>query len=234
MAIPNPDVIITGELVNLFGVATDTSMPPNFGSIEVALCGYGSFTPEVTGAKIALGTQGIAALPASDPNAGKFEILLFSNTIITPPQTYYTITIKNENGDIIQVEAYTLTPGQYDITELIPIDPDQPPPVIPTPPPTPEILDVAWSGTPVFDGTDYTAFSFTLQGDATATIQNMVPGNLYTFIIRQDGNGNHILTWPAGCHGATSSNLQANGTTTQTFVAFDANNLFAIAPGTYL
>lgn len=229
-----PNVIVTGELITLFTVAGAGNAAPEFGSLDVALCGYGSFTPEIQGAKISLMTQSIAMQPPNDPSAGNFEILLYSNDLITPPGTYYTFTVRNANGDIVQCEAYILSNGQYDLTQLTPIDPDQPPPILPTPAPAPEILYVPADWNMVFDGSTYTAFTTTLPGNVNApTIQNMVPGNLYTFVIIQDGSGGHIFTWPAGCHGATAPNLQPNGMVTQTFIAFDATNLYAIAPGAY-
>ena len=86
----------------------------------------------------------------------------------------------------------------------------------------------------VFDGTTYIGFKTTLTGNVTSSVaQNMKPGNLYTFIIVQDGVGGHSFAWPANLHNATSIDPLPNTTTIQTFVADENGALWPVGPGTY-
>jgi hypothetical protein len=66
-----------------------------------------------------------------------------------------------------------------------------------------------------------------------ATIQNMIPGNLYTFIIFQDGTGGHAFGWPVNAYNPTPINLLASGYTVQTFVALDGGALYSIGAGSW-
>lgn len=217
-----PDVIITGGLITVFSVAGGSSPQPEFGSLDVALCGYGSYVPEIEGAKISLITQSVTMQPPTDANPGKFEILLYSNPLITPAGTYYTFTVKDANGDIVQCEAYAiLSSGQYDITQLTPFDPTQPPAPLP-----PQILNlllvVPYDPNAQFPGDQFTSWQITLAGDCSPTFVNLVNGNLYTIIILQDGAGHHAFNWPSNVHNASSIYQIPNGRTVQTFVAVDS------------
>jgi hypothetical protein len=92
---------------------------------------------------------------------------------------------------------------------------------------------------PEFDGSQYTAFKMTLDQDNTgAFLANIVPGNLYTFIIVQDAAGDHIFDWPTGpapmgTRNATPVSKEPNATTVQTFVADEFGMLYAISAATY-
>jgi hypothetical protein len=114
-----------------------------------------------------------------------------------------------------------------------PYDPNQPPP--PLPPLLQNLLQIlAASDAMVFDGTTYPSFKTTLPGNVTnAAIQNMAPGNLYTFIIVQDASGNHTFGWPPGVFNAARVDPEANSTTIQTFVADENSDLWPVGPATY-
>lgn len=200
------------------------------GSVDVALCGYGSMVPRVNGSALVARIT-TASLPA-DTN-GKVSFQLAGNDYITPAGTYYTVVVRDENGDIAQVNAYQFLGGQtYDLNSTDPYDPNLPPPPLPVPI-TNELEVLPAAGNMVFDGTNYTAFKTTISGPVDfATIQNMQPGNLYTFIIVQDSVGNNRFTWPPGIHNATAICPIANATTIQTFVADETGQLYSIAPGT--
>jgi hypothetical protein len=224
-----PDVQITGKLANIAGF---TSQPlasiPEEGSIDVALCGYGPQTPSVGGealfARITNTTIPVGA-------TGNFSVFLYSNAKVIPAGTYYTFTIRDANGDVVQTEAYYLEPGAWDLSNMQPYDPGQPPPPLP-PLIIPQLLIIAPSAEPVFDGTNFTAFQITLPGNVTqAFIQNMVPGNLYTFVLLQDSTGGHTFVWPTDTYNAGPINPTINGYTVQTFVALDDGSLWAIGPG---
>jgi hypothetical protein len=201
------------------------------GSVDVMLCGYGSQIPRVNGlALVARITT--ASLPAAADGTFMFE--LAGNDSIIPAGTYYTITIRDENGDIAQVNAYRfLGSGTYDLTLIDPYDPNQPPPPVP-PLITNMLLVVPWSDPMEFPGDVYTSFRTTLTGDVTSsTAPDTVQGNLYTFIIIQDATGGHAFSWPPNCYNASPINPNPNGITVQTFV-MGLNNLIPIGAATWM
>ena len=227
-----PDVHLFGKLNNVnsqtIGVSTQ-----ELGFVEIALCGYGAQIPRVPSEAVFARVTSDWPVNKNVPDNGTFTAYLFSNPLIEPQGTYYTVTIKDSNGDTVQVNAYQFpTAGDFDLDTLIPYDPGQPPPPLP-PLVIPQLQIVAPSANPVFDGTKFTAFQITLTGDAQAVIQNMIPGTLYTFIIMQDGAGNHRLGFPSSTRNTAPLNIQPNSTTTQTFVAIDGNVLYAIGGGTW-
>lgn len=66
------------------------------------------------------------------------------------------------------------------------------------------ILNVAFSATPVFDASLSNSFYLILSGNVTSsTIVNQYPGQRITFVIQQDGSGGHTFVWPGNVLGAT-------------------------------
>ena len=203
------------------------------GAVEVMLCGYGSQVPRVNGiGLIARITDSTSIVVAAD---GSFTFTVYGNDLITPAGTYYTVTIKDHNGNTAQVNAYRFlsSPPTYDLGLINPYDPNQPPPPLP-PLITNLLLIVPNANNMVFDGSGYTAFKTTLTGDVNIpTIQNMMPGNLYTFIILQNSVGGNKFVWPANMHNAASINPAPNGRLIQTFVAESDGSLWAIGAATW-
>lgn len=204
------------------------------GSLEVALCGYGAQFPRANDGTLARVMQQIMADPS-----GTYQFSTYGNDVIEPPGTYYTIAIKNSNGDIVQVNAYVVEQGgSYDLKDLVPFDPNQPPPPLPQPLSN-LLLVVPAEYAPHFDGSQYTTWLITLDQDVPgATIGGIVPGNLYTFIIEQDAVGNHLFIFPYGpppygTQNVTAVCLEPNSRTVQTFVADEDGMLWAIGPGTW-
>jgi hypothetical protein len=207
------------------------------GTVSVMLCGYGSMIPVIHGVAM------VARITTSQiPVAvdGTFSFTVAGNDQIAPAGTYYTVTVADDNGDVAQVNAYLfLGSGSYDLSTAQPFDPSQPPPIIP-PLIISQLLVVGWSNGPVFPGDQYTAFQITLAGDTEgAAVENMIQGNLYTFIIIQDAVGNHIFFWPGGLAPSGIRNpaipvcQSPNSITIQTFVAIDTTLLLPIGPATY-
>jgi hypothetical protein len=236
-----PDVTINGKLAAIVfqpqTAETPTASLPEFGTLQVALCNYGPKTPTVGGealmARVTVSEIGVAGQGSSAPEPGNFQFYLYSNQLIEPPGTYYTITTRDGNGDAVQTEAYYFEPGEWDLSTMLPFDPGQPPPPLP-PLIISQLQIVGPSPNPVFDGTNFTAFQITLPGDvAQAIFQNMIAGNLYTFIIIQDGTGNHAFGWPANAYNTTPIHQTPNTYTIQTFVADEGGSLYAIGPGTW-
>jgi len=200
------------------------------GSVDVQLCGYGSQVPRMNGvALVGRLTQNVVAL-----GDGSFTFTVYGNDQISPVGTYYTVTVKDNNGDIAQVNAYRFlnNTSSYDLNVIDGYDPNQPTPPLP-PLVTNLLLVVPWSAAPVFPGDTYTTFRITLAGDVTgATMPNTVQGNLYTFIIFQDTTGGHLFTWPTNISNATPVNPKPNGGTVQTFVR-GLSSLVPIGPATW-
>lgn len=215
---------VTGKLQDVLQAIED-------GSVEIALCGYGGRVPRKNGVAL----YGSATSDEVDVKAdGTFNLIVAGNDEIAPAGTYYTVTVKDNNGDVVQVNAYRfLGNTSYDLNLIDPYDPSQPPPPLP-PVITNQLLILPATVPMNFPGDTYTTFKVTLPGDVPqTTISGMVPGNLYTFIIVQDGTGNHLFTWPPGVHNATRVCPTPNFTTVQTFVADDRSELWAIGPGTW-
>jgi hypothetical protein len=226
-----PDVYLTGYLNNIM---SESSAPEplasqrEFGSVTIALRGYGPKTPRVAGEALLarVTTRTIPVNPATSETPGGFGAWLYSNQLIDPPGTYYTVSTADDNGDVVQTDAYFLETGQWDISDMQPYDPGQPPPPLP-PLIIPQLLIIPPSATPDFDGTNFTAFQLTLNQDAQATAENMVAGNLYTFIILQAATA-YNFTWPANAYNGSPISMQPNSYTIQTFVAIEGGVLYAI------
>jgi hypothetical protein len=221
-------------MANVTGNAYTVASGPKSALTHVSaqLAGYGSQNPRINGTGI---FTGIKTLDLEIDNVtGLFTVQLYGNDIIAPAGTYYVFTFANENGDIIQVNAYRFIDGQpYDLNLLDPYDPNQPPPPFP-PLITNLLLPVGAADDMIFPGDTYTAFTTILPGDVThPVVEGMVAGNLYTFIIKQDATGGHLLLWPSNVHNATRIMPTPNSTTVQTFVADGNGDLWAIGPGTW-
>jgi hypothetical protein len=229
---------ITGHI----GPPVDFPMPdgtPVNATLEVALCGYGSQVPRVPGLTVfgRLTEQNITV-----DDTGNFQFSVNGNDEIVPAGTYYTVTIRNGNGDIAQVNAYQFLESiTYDLSIAQPYDPNQPPPPLP-PIITNQLQIVPWSEDPLFDGSTVTAWQITLSGTTDgAHLANLFPGNLYTFIIQQDDIGNHLFYWPYSdsptgpgrVFNGAAINMEPNSITIQTFVCDAAQNLYSIAGGSY-
>ena len=200
-------------------------------TIEVQLCGYGSQVPRVPNG-FNFANLNSTTVVASD--TGQFHFTLYSNDLIEPQGTYYTFTYKNENGDILQVEAHLfIGGGEYDTSNLPAYDPSGPPPQLP-PLVIGQLLIIDAAADMVFPGDVYTAFKTTLVGNVDfPTFENMIPGNLYTFIIVQDAIGAWAFVWPDNAHNATYVNQDPYGMTIQTFVCDEDGSLYAVGAGTY-
>jgi hypothetical protein len=218
-------VTVTGKL------AASADSVPVQGSVDVMLCGYGSQVPRVNGDSLVARISTTALPAASD---GTFTFDCAGNDSIVPIGTYYAITIRDENGDIAQVNAYRfIGSGSYDLGITDPYDPNQPPPPLP-PLITNLLLVVPWSAEMEFPGDIYTTFRATLSGDVTSsTAPDTVQGNLYTFIIIQDATGGHAFSWPPNCYNASPVNPKPNGITVQTFV-MGLSNLIPIGAATWM
>lgn len=211
-----------------------SSTDPVQGQVEVMLCGYGSRVPRVNGTGLVARITDTADIPVD--SSGAFTFNVYGNDLISPAGTYYAVTIRDDNGDIAQINAYRFlsTTPTYDLDLIDPYDPNQPPP--PLPPLITNMLQIVGlqpSNSWDCDGGNYLSFKINATQNGLIDIQYVSPGNLYTFIVVQDATGGRQVTWAANILNAAPVNPMPNGITVQTFVCDDQNNLYAIGPGTY-
>jgi hypothetical protein len=220
---------ITGNLQNaLAGLIA--------GQVTVQLCGYGAMVPRNNGVALFGNPSTLPADIQVAASTGAFTFEVTGNDEIEPAGTYYTVTISDTNGDVVQINAYQfLGSGTYDLNLIDPFDPTLPLPPLP-PLIVSQLLLVPYSATPNFPGDQYTAWDFTLNGDVTSsTLSGLMQGNLYTFIISQGASAGGTFKWPTGCLNTPTVDPAAGSTTIQTFIAL-ANSggpLLPIGPATY-
>lgn len=92
------------------------------------------------------------------------------------------------------------------------------------------LQSLAFTATPAWDATANSTFEMTLTGNVTSqTISGVTPGQLVTFIWTQDATGSRTVVYPSIIKGSSSVNGAPNSTTTQTFRADSAGNLWAVS-----
>jgi hypothetical protein len=224
---------INGTLVT----PNQQSIPEN-ATVDICLCGYGGQVPRATyNDQLVPGSVGSFVTPevlgiTADAD-GKFTVSLVGNDVINPQGTYYTFTMRDPNGDIIQINAYQFAENTgYNLDTMDPFDPSaSAPPGIP-PPVQNLLLIIAYDPAAVFPGDTFTSWEMWLTGDCAPTFINLVDGNLYTVILYQDSVGGHQFFWPSNVFNAVPVDPDPDSTTVQTFVAIDGD-LYPIGPGTY-
>jgi hypothetical protein len=222
---------ITGTLKSFFADKVDA-----LATLDVALCNYGAQVARITSGEDSQGLLADVTMKhfTPDTTTAKFTIDLTGNDAIQPANTYYTFTVKDGNGDTIQVNAYVFLDSQtYDLNTTQPFDPALP--LMPLPPLiVDEILPIPATDLMTFDGSIFTTFKTILHSDVLhATWTNMIPGNLYTFIIVQDATGGWQFTWGTTVHNGTMIKHDPDAQTIQTFVADTDGQLYAISGGAY-
>ena len=230
----NPTVRLFGTLENVVSPATGAAAVVAGARVRVELSNYGPYIPANTA--ITRGTLAKGTEYAANPTPGHFEAFLFRNDQIYPIGTFYTVIVEDQDGNVIQCGAYRFNAdGDFDLATQVPIDGQEPPPPLPPTPPYSELLVIPFAPAILFDATNYTSFEVTLTGNVTtSTTLNIMPGNLYTIMFVQDAVGNHSVVWPPNVYNEASICATPNSRSTQTFVADESGNLFAVAPGTWL
>lgn len=228
----NPTVHLFGTLENIVTPAAGTGAVVAGAKVRVELSNFGPYIPSEVGTSrglLAKGTEYATSSPA-----GRFDAYLFRNDQIYPIGTFYTVIVEDDDGNVMQCGAYRFNAdGDFDLAQQTPIDGQDPPPPLPPTPPYSELLVVPYNPNINLDATNYTAFEVTLTGNTVMTIANTMPGNLYTFTFVQDGVGNHQVTWPGYIFNWTQVCPFANKRSTQTFVADENGNLYAVSAATW-
>lgn len=204
-------------------------------SVEIALCGYGAQVPRAYSDNGVGRFAQLSTRVPTEPLKGFWNATVVGNDVILPKGTYYTITTRNANDDITQIEAFQFNDGeQYDVDGTEPFDPTQPPgPLPPAIVSQIQTIMLDTSGYGTGDGTSALTFKIPLNLDATFDIENAVAGNLYTVIIQQDGTGNRSLDWPENFRNPSPINPEPNGVTVQTFVFSDDSWFYPISSSTW-
>lgn len=112
----SPGITLNATLQDVTGALTGSAQNPS--KIAIALCGYGPFLPRIAGTSM-LARVGPIYIESSN---GNFTTLLWGNDVITPAGTYYTISLLDGQGNVVQTGAYQFTgTGTYDLSSFPPI-----------------------------------------------------------------------------------------------------------------
>jgi len=91
---------------------------------------------------------------------------------------------------------------------------------------------VSFSSTPTFNLSLGQVQTITLTGNVTSSsISNGVAGEVYQFIICQDGTGGRTFVWPSGLHGTMTIGSTLSLCSSQLFTALNSTTLYAVASG---
>jgi hypothetical protein len=220
-----PQIALTGNLDDLFGA-------PLAGSgMFVQLVNFANQVPRINGTAI---LAQIAPIEIDCP-AGTFSFSLWGNDVIVPGGTYYVFQIVDDNQNVINTNAYQFAGVvNADLSTIVPYNPN----ILVVPPGGPtvfgQLVTIPFAANMAIPGNIGTAFDITLTGDVLTDVMNNVqPGTLYTFIIVQDGVGNHAWVWPNNVVGAEPPNNAAGSITTQTFISRANGYLYPVGPAIY-
>jgi len=96
------------------------------------------------------------------------------------------------------------------------------------PPDLPPVNVLTFSATPSFNGATNQAFQMTLTGNVTSsTFTGGIAGQLYTFILKQDGTGGRTFAWPANILGGGVIDTTPSSVNVQNFVS-DGTKLYPV------
>jgi hypothetical protein len=134
----------------------------------------------------------------------------------------------------VQTNAYQfMANGTFDLSAVGIYTPNVPPSP-PAPQPGSLYVVVPYDVNPVFDALNtegIITFDITLTGNVVApTMEHLTPGQLVSFIIRQDAFGAHTFLWPGSVYGGSVIDAGAGSINRQLFVVDIAGNLYNISP----
>jgi hypothetical protein len=112
-----PQITLNVNLLDLFGAQLGSVSQPAY--IRIALCAAGQYLPAIPGTGMA---GRIATWPEDIPYLGVAQaIKLWGNDVITPPNTYYMISILDNKRNVIQAVPYQFTgTTTYDLSTASP------------------------------------------------------------------------------------------------------------------
>jgi hypothetical protein len=93
------------------------------------------------------------------------------------------------------------------------------------------LAKVSFSAAPMFDASKASTFKITLAGRvASSTLSGAASGQLFNFLICQDGAGGHIFQWPSNVRGGMIVGTAPGKCSVQSFV-FDGTYAYAVSSG---
>lgn len=96
------------------------------------------------------------------------------------------------------------------------------------------ILKLDASQSTVIDGNAAETFAITLKLSVTQLfMRSVLAGQLYVFIVTQDGQGKHKFTWGDQLINGIPVELTPTAPTVQCYIGLPGNLLYAIMPGTW-
>src|SRR5215472_5951884 len=128
----NPTVHLFGTLESIVGVSVGTAATVT-GKVRLELSNFGPYIPTETASGANRGTLAKGTdYAVTATSGGKFDAYLFRNDQIHPIGSFYTISIEDADGNVIQCGAYRFNQdGDFDLATLTPIDAQDPPPPLP-------------------------------------------------------------------------------------------------------
>jgi len=241
-----PALILTATLDTLAGAAAGSLASP--AKLVIALCGFGQTLPRIVGTAM-LAQVGPWAVPST---GSQISTPIWGNDAITPSGTFYSIGVEDANHNIVQIGNYRFTgSGTIDLSNQTQIYPSPPLPIdlIPVYTNPPGATSQSIDGSLVVDGNLSSAivdvssvagaitingflgnvFRIVLTENVTSvTLENLVQGAAYTFIIVQNATGGWTFAWPAAALNPVSPvNPVANGKTLWTATCDSDNTLIA-------
>lgn len=224
-----PQITLTATLVDYEGNELGTAANPAY--LRIALCGFGPILPSISGtANIAQ----VVSWPEDIPYIGTpLSISLWGNDVITPSGTYYAISVLDENHNVVQTGNTTFEGSEtIDLSAISWVLPN---PSIPTV--TGGLVEVPYASNPNFNCalvTGPVTFDITLTGNvSSSTLSGSYPGQIVTFILRQNVTGNWTFAWPSNVNDPGIINSMASSKTVQMFIADASGQLWPVGPQTY-
>lgn len=100
-----PQITLTATLDDLTGAAAGSTANPS--RLRIMLCGFGLTLPQI------VGTSTLAKIVMDQlSTGGEITVELWGNDQITPPDTFYAITVIDGLGNVVQCGAYRFTGTQ--------------------------------------------------------------------------------------------------------------------------
>lgn len=198
---------------------------------------YGPAGPLVNGSIQITLPDGIYEILNGGGQVGGGTVLINLDATGKAPNTIMFATDELAGSPVFEVQLFqqanalgAVGSAQWSISGASPIDLS-----LETPSPTPGVSQpmpagqttIPFSATPVFPASTFAGFVITLTGNVTSSsISGGVAGTHYTFVIIQDGVGNHTFAWPANVINAQAPDPGPNQRSQQTFY-FDGTNFVA-------
>jgi hypothetical protein len=229
-------------------------------TLQMQLCGYGSQVPRISGTGMIAKTSPIAVKAGG---TGIITMSIWGNDVITPAGTYYTFAVADDQGNVVQLNAYQFAgAGTYDLSSAALYDP--PPPSILSVNPvlrdpagaatqtingsitingdltvtgqinnTGGVYVLPWAANLVLDGHLGSSFKCVLGGDTTISVANLGGNSLVPLRLVQDGAGGHAVTWAGSIRNAGVVSPAANSRSVYLFAADKDGSLDAASPVMY-